>query len=148
MERKTYSKPLMVSEKFEPQNFCAPWDGSITITMPNDYRSFLRVDLDDDDWYDADNGVSSMEFGGNCLSWSSLPVTLKANQFVIENHNVWRQKDTFDQSHSYSSESFTTGNYTLVTTQVIHSAYGKYYVVSMDGTGTSNTGYVVTNSKS
>ena len=47
MERKIYSKPIMLMENFNPQEYCSQC-GLVIDAISSDYSGYLRVDLNND----------------------------------------------------------------------------------------------------
>ena len=143
MERKIYNKPFMVREQFDPQEYCAACEITVTALPSETVTSALRLD-----GFPANGKFDAGERAGdNHLMLFAKPVyKLNPKYYEIVNMNVYQAfghategTEAWEVGKEYKDgvtqwDGSTPYRYEFVTNQLIHYHYGSTdFYLMMDG---------------
>lgn len=133
-----YSKPMMVLEKFTPQEFvagCTDW--VVVQPVGSNIRDYSRIDFNNNNQFDYNYNQNYTERGYNFFGNSAAHTVLGGTNEIVEInvYNIDPSKSNLSASQE-NGHSYTGSEYTLVATRLLKHTYGstvKYYAIEANG---------------
>ena len=138
MERKIYSKPFLVREKFEPQTFCSGCTWVIDAVPSSSKLEYIRLDWMNEGVFDHRNSTSEQyteramyNLNGHHLFGTGIPGSTA--KFELVHYNVYKYVGKQIDASTENGDRYDNGNYVFVTNTLLKSNYGYYYLIDSEG---------------